>query len=896
MSKTVADHLSVEIVGRATFQEEYEQLEYSVAEKFLSDTTSWPLKGKTVENLLRYADILSHSSVGEYRQLAYSIVALLMEYEAEVGLNSSLAAEVFTVAEAVMLEVGNFPGLEMLDASGREMYALPPTRGLAGIAKQVLQSTHKKDGTFTDVQYEIVDMMRDQDYFSFSGPTSLGKSYILKDMIYDISRKSELNGRCIVVLVPTKALIAQTASDLRMALRDIAEINVVTHPSLPGYLRNRFSRTVFVFTPERLIRYLANPVREVAYLIVDEAQKVIAEGDARSSLYYHSIVETTRRYATKLLFASPSIANPELFLTLFGKSKAGALAVKERSVFQNRYFIDLVKREQYYVAGVNSITSSNSILRRIEGTSVESDLVELILKLSRTHKAIIYVNSSKESVDFALQLAARCRQVDDTGINELIKFVHEYVHEDYYLAHALRHGLAFHHGKMPLEIRDRIEKAFADPNCPIRFIVCTSTLLEGVNLPAKSIFVLSDRHGRKSFLPKQRHAKAAAKVDFENLVGRAGRLSYDFVGNVICIRTKSKSWSEEPGELIAAGEPQVARSFLVDPPKRQKRAYTDIARILAGDKLPNGRSEAERRNAEQFATILTLHELDNQESPLRSHFLQRVNNGRQLLDSAVSRVRVPVDVLRRSPTIRPEYQNKVWLSLKCENPEALVQRGADIADFNTLYAALRRLSDLYDWRTGEVSGADALMSNVRDEGSWERRLKYWALLMRGWVRGDPLSRVIARAIQHHVAVGHIVVPDYSDGFSFKTEIFDASNIRQVNFVIDEVMKDVETGIRFRILRYLQNYFDLSLCALGFERTGINLALAVEYGTIDVRAIELQDLGFGRSVALELLNNYSDALEFQKGGDLCSFDYETVLESAMLSNEARIEIRSIVTKE
>ena len=583
-------------------------------------------------------------------------------------------------------------------------------------------------------------------------------------------------------------------------------------------------------------------------------------------------------------------------MTLFGKSNHGALAVKERSVLQNRYFIDLVARRQYYVSGSNSISSSKSPLKCLEGISLESDLVELILKLSRTHKAIIYVNSSKESVDFALQVSARCQQVDDMSVNELIKFVHEYVHRDYYLAHVLRHGVAFHHGKMPLEIRDRVEKAFADPNSPIRFIVCTSTLLEGVNLPAKSIFVLSDRHGRKSFLPKQKQAKAAAKLDFENLVGRAGRLSYDFVGNVICIRSKSNSWSEEPDDLIAAGEPQVARSFLVDPPKRQTKAYTDIAHVLAGEKLPSGRSQAERKNAEQFATILTLHQLDNQESPLRSHFLQRVKNGRQVLESAVSRLSVPTDVLRRSPTIRAEYQNQVWLSLKRESPEVLVRWDADISDFNILYAALRRLSVLYDWRTVEVSGTDALMSYVRDEAGWERRLKYWALLMRGWVRGDPLSRVIAEAIRHHVKVGHIVVPDYSAGFSFKTEAFDASNVRQVNFVIDEVMKDLENGLRFRILRYLQNYFDLSQCALGFERTGINLASAVEYGTIDGRAIQLQDLGFGRSVSLELLNNYSDALEFEEDGDPRSFDYNTVLESATLSDEAKAEIRSIVAKE
>ena len=102
MSKTVADHLSEVIVGRAEFQDEYGDLEYIVAEKFLSNTTSRLLNDETVENLLRYADVLSHSSTAEYRQLAYAIVALLMEYEAEVGLTSSLAAKVRTIAKAVM--------------------------------------------------------------------------------------------------------------------------------------------------------------------------------------------------------------------------------------------------------------------------------------------------------------------------------------------------------------------------------------------------------------------------------------------------------------------------------------------------------------------------------------------------------------------------------------------------------------------------------------------------------------------------------------------------------------------------------------------------------------------------------------------------------------------------
>ena len=63
MSKTVADYLSVEIVGRAKFQDEYEQLEYSVAEKFLSDTTSRPLNSREPSAICRYIVSLVRSGI-----------------------------------------------------------------------------------------------------------------------------------------------------------------------------------------------------------------------------------------------------------------------------------------------------------------------------------------------------------------------------------------------------------------------------------------------------------------------------------------------------------------------------------------------------------------------------------------------------------------------------------------------------------------------------------------------------------------------------------------------------------------------------------------------------------------------------------------------------------------
>ena len=225
------------------------------------------------KHLLRYADVLSHSSDGYHRELAYTAIALLREYDSAVGLDQEMSDRVLAVAEAVLVQLGNFPGIRTLQKGVGNRYALPLSRGALRIAKEVLQRTNKGDATLTDAQFSIMEKMRGEDYFSFSGPTSLGKSFIIKDALYDIVRRDDLNDHCVVVLVPTKALISQTAADLRNLLSEVPEVNIATYPSLPKLLRQKYRRTIFVLTPERLLRYLADPVREIDYLVVTRRRR-----------------------------------------------------------------------------------------------------------------------------------------------------------------------------------------------------------------------------------------------------------------------------------------------------------------------------------------------------------------------------------------------------------------------------------------------------------------------------------------------------------------------------------------------------------------------------------------------------------------------------------------------
>ena len=163
-----------------------------------------------------------------------------------------------------------------------------------------------------------------------------------------------------------------------------------------------------------------------------------------------------------------------------------------------------------------------------------------------------------------------------TEISQLIDLVKQTIHPAYLLQHVLKCGIAFHYGNMPLLIRTEIERLFTAGQ--IFFLVCTSTLVEGVNTSCKTITVRGPKKGRM---------KPMNAEDFWNLAGRAGRLGKEFQGNIVCVDANKP-------ELWYRGSPPKARkrytierttdSILADP--------TDLFRFIA-DGTPRG--DANRR-------------------------------------------------------------------------------------------------------------------------------------------------------------------------------------------------------------------------------------------------------------------------------------------------------------
>ncbi len=82
-------------------------------------------------------------------------------------------------------------------------------------------------------------------------------------------------------------------------------------------------------------------------------------------------------------------------------------------------------------------------------------------------------------------------------------------------------GIFAHHADTPQGIRLAIEHAMKEGLA--KFVICTSTLAQGVNFPLKYLIVTSTRQGGEQILVR----------DFHNLMGRAGRAGMHTEGSVI---------------------------------------------------------------------------------------------------------------------------------------------------------------------------------------------------------------------------------------------------------------------------------------------------------------------------------------------------------------------------
>ena len=95
-----------------------------------------------------------------------------------------------------------------------------------------------------------------------------------------------------------------------------------------------------------------------------------------------------------------------------------------------------------------------------------------------------------------------------------IEWIKENIHEDWILAKSLKYSIGMHHGALPRHLSSSIIDLFDSNRGGVRYLFCTSTLIEGVNTSAKNVVLFDKKKG----------SKPIDYFDFKNIAGRSGRM------------------------------------------------------------------------------------------------------------------------------------------------------------------------------------------------------------------------------------------------------------------------------------------------------------------------------------------------------------------------------------
>lgn len=396
-------------------------------------------------------------------------------------------------------------------------------------------------------------------WLSVSAPTSAGKSYIVKRWFDELLADGAAS-MCGVYLVPTRALIDEVSRDLQDHLPTAVSVFTIPWDEDIG----KRPQEIHVVTQERLhLLQQRFPTFAADLLFIDEAQKF---GDGQRGVLLQRVLdESLRRNPNiQVLFASPLSENPGVLLDgapadaqkeeLVSETitvNQNLLWADETSTDPKSWTVDLVDGETTTPLGtVKLVSRPTSELKRLA-------LVAAAIG-GTSGGNLVYVNGAADAEKAARLIADALGDTDDVsrdeGIVALCDLIRRTVHQQYSLIETLGRGVGFHYGNMPLLIRTEIERLFRDGI--LRYLVCTSTLLEGVNLPCRNLFARGPERGR---------GRPMTPADFWNLAGRAGRWGTEFQGNIICIdATDATRWPSPPRRRIRQPLSRATDAVLAD--------------------------------------------------------------------------------------------------------------------------------------------------------------------------------------------------------------------------------------------------------------------------------------------------------------------------------------------
>ena len=391
----------------------------------------------------------------------------------------------------------------------------------------------------TDFQYNIWTKLKTSKLTGISAPTSAGKSFVL--LLESVRLIIEENYD-IIYIVPTLSLVNQVTEDYISLFK---QLNYTEYEVLNSYNEDLLSSTIpqiFILTQERAIAAFSiskKPFNYTSMLIVDEIQNIerIAEegSEMRSKILLDAIFEFRfLKSIDRIVISGPRISEIDVLAEkLFGRDNE-AIATDISPVLNITYGIEKANDKYYFKQYCSVVDKPSKLLISNSGSITGHNkkqyteeflnyLITFVQKMGNGCQNIIFSPTSTQARQTAIAISENI-EFKNEALNSLSDYLKETVHDNYSLANIIVTGTAYHHGKLPAHVRKVVEKAITEKL--LNNVTCTTTLMQGVNMPAQNIIIRNPH----LYTKKKKNSAELSSYEMANLRGRAGRLLKDFIG------------------------------------------------------------------------------------------------------------------------------------------------------------------------------------------------------------------------------------------------------------------------------------------------------------------------------------------------------------------------------
>jgi len=475
------------------------------------------------------------------------------------------------IVESLTRTVGLFPytDVEALDLRDRIAYEFNRPLNMA------------PDFVFHREQTEVYHRLLAGESVILSAPTSFGKSRIIDAVIASGKFAN------IVVVVPTLALIDETRRRLAQFSEDF---KIVTHLSQRPAKKN-----IFVLTAERAVAYAHFP--KIEFFVIDEFYKLDDLGDSPGA-------DPSRAVALNIAFRKLWRMRGQFYLL---GPNVERIPVEVREKLQcHLHFTDFA----------TVIAEPHRVPRR--GKEMDR-LVELCKRLDEP--TLIFCRSPARANTIAARLVDEELGQTAVHLGPAAQWAARHYHPDWIWGRAIVNGIGVHHGRLPRALAQYTVRMFNDLS--LRFLICTSTLIEGVNTKAKNVVVFDDK------IAKQ-------QIDFftfNNIKGRSGRMFEHFIGRVFL-------FAEPPDEQLP---------FVDFPLFTQDRRVPDslLVQIADEDLEVDAKARAKKWSEQEVLDVNVLRENATIDPDAQLSLAREIRGDARHVEQLLSWNRIPsVDQLR----------------------------------------------------------------------------------------------------------------------------------------------------------------------------------------------------------------------------------------------------------